>query len=76
MKQAMTPLNTLSPAETPERRQLREYLMTERQAAIMRLRQADRILIEMGVISEPTIKTHDERRAERHAKMNGTKEGT
>lgn len=75
MKQALTPLNTLSPAETPERRMLRDYLMKRRQTIIMELRHVDGSLIEMGVISEPTIKTHDERRAERHAKMNGTKEG-
>lgn len=75
MKQTMTPLNSLSPAETPERRQLREYFMKRRQTLIMELRHVDGSLIEMGAITEPTIKTHDERRAERRAKMDGAKEG-
>ena len=70
---AIQPPPTIRPlAESEERRDLREYMLTERQTLIMRLRRVDTILIGMGAIAEPTIKTHQERRAERHDRMRGS----
>lgn len=52
-------------ADPAERRAFQEYMMTERQALIMRLAKVDSYLLAAGLIVEPTVKTRQERRAER-----------